>query len=1165
MMNHREQFLNSVGNDSPQAFLRFIEQHNSKNDSFNIEEALQTLPKKDHERLWSGLRDMTRRLLLTNPVGSRENDDSEEEGPSEWPALLSYLEGVTTVGLCALVVMPEKPTHVPSAFLETAAILHGLLMSLPEGSESLQNDIAQLCELWFLNELEGKEELITQTFPYLIIRSLGRGLVSDVKRVWGLRQCLLLMDFDDDSSESLKQLLHQCMIHPTYLKLEEGRRFLSYSFGLNPGLAKEFHKTIKNQIPYCTMNVLSLYGEVYFRAWRVASGAYLKVLEENCIQDLMFAAVHAQRTGTKSMASRLRKVLEYIHQQKKQRGVDEALLRLYQPIIWRAFKVANPMVRANAAALLTDIFPLQNPDAGNEEIDELLQKQFDILKDLLGDAHPTVRATAIHGVCRITGVFWELIPAHIIKMFLTKLVTELAFDTSSSAVRVAVFQGLKFLLDNRLSHPLLKPLLSNLQDLVHDQTERVRVVFLDVLLLVKGLKAIKFWNIVPLEQLLAQLEVEQSAAVIRRLVKLLVNSFHPTNKSVDVQATRCSALWQSNPLAARKFYQYVHLHTTISATGKFIAFLGNCLVKCAKNEHDESLSLEPVSQAEDKENSECLEKLGTYDVNTLAGLAETIAICWGGIKDKLDKSANDATRSKLVEKFTNALPILFGVFKQTRIQAACLVIAGFLPSSSLPAFSAKCLSSLSSLPASSLSSEYGPLLNCLCSWDRTTDVLELIKDLIASRMTGQRKDIKMGEKTRHRKKSVTFQLPPENKHMLALDFLSWMMGEPTCRTAVQEHHDKLRKIADNLRLIMAIIESHLTSTDSVPVPLFESDVEFFQKAFQAYCLSEIHLHHMEKNDDHEGALTAMENVLVWGDRVLLPVIKKDRKVSDESMKVATGAKRVREEEKFCCLVIHLVETILICLSEIFMLRMAEEKFYNQAAVFTTSVAKIGCKAVEFLPHLSKLLYQLAESVLLSDETGNVTVQSGPVSIVLTNVLQILTACDSTEVDVLPQALLTFRPALAEVLQLTELGRKRGSGSNACFFKPLVSAVLTNITQQTHVVEDVTDAVPELPTFASFIVKIITSAHALLRSFSLELKEQVLSGAVDENIDQQGAVISLLGALGGKTETNVIKTCALHIDEQLKTCDRGDFVEQRKDIQRARSQVQTFLSKLQIVT
>lgn len=34
-------------------------------------------------------------------------------------------------------------------------------------------------------------------------------------------------------------------------------------------------------------------------------------------------------------------VLEYFHQQKKQRGVDEALLRLYEPIMWRAFKVGN--------------------------------------------------------------------------------------------------------------------------------------------------------------------------------------------------------------------------------------------------------------------------------------------------------------------------------------------------------------------------------------------------------------------------------------------------------------------------------------------------------------------------------------------------------------------------------------------------------------------------------------------------------------------------------------------------------------------------------------------------------------------------------------------------------------------------------------------------------
>ena len=42
-------------------------------------------------------------------------------------------------------------------------------------------------------------------------------------------------------------------VHVNQIFLQQGRRFLSYSFGLNPELSKEFHKTIKNQIPYCAM------------------------------------------------------------------------------------------------------------------------------------------------------------------------------------------------------------------------------------------------------------------------------------------------------------------------------------------------------------------------------------------------------------------------------------------------------------------------------------------------------------------------------------------------------------------------------------------------------------------------------------------------------------------------------------------------------------------------------------------------------------------------------------------------------------------------------------------------------------------------------------------------------------------------------------------------
>lgn len=320
-MNLRQEFLKSVEQDSPTTFLVFMEKHKSRNESFDVGELLQTLPKREHERLWTGLRDLTQRLILANPVSSQDNVDSEDEQETaeQWSVLVSTLEGVTTVALAALATS-EKTARSSFAFLEIAVTLHGLLMFLPKGAEALQNNIARLCELWIVNDFEGKEELVTNTLPFVIIRSLGRGTAADVKCVWSLRQSLLLMDFEDNSSACLKQVLNQCMIHPMYLKLEEGRRFLSYLFGLNPDLSKEFHKTIKNQIPSCAVNSLYLYGEVYFRAWRVASGVYLKVLEENCIQDLMYCAVHAQRTGTQSMASRLRKVLEYFNKQKKAEG-----------------------------------------------------------------------------------------------------------------------------------------------------------------------------------------------------------------------------------------------------------------------------------------------------------------------------------------------------------------------------------------------------------------------------------------------------------------------------------------------------------------------------------------------------------------------------------------------------------------------------------------------------------------------------------------------------------------------------------------------------------------------------------------------------------------------------------------------------------------------------
>lgn len=63
-----------------------------------------------------------------------------------------------------------------------------------------------------------------------------------------------------------------------------------------------------------------------------------------------------------------------------------------------------------------------------------------VIKDMLSDPYPPVRTIAIIGVCRICATFWELIPTDLIKDLLKKIVGDLAWDTSSVEVRVAVSQ-----------------------------------------------------------------------------------------------------------------------------------------------------------------------------------------------------------------------------------------------------------------------------------------------------------------------------------------------------------------------------------------------------------------------------------------------------------------------------------------------------------------------------------------------------------------------------------------------------------------------------------------------------------------------------------------------------------------------------------------------------
>lgn len=111
-----------------------------------------------------------------------------------------------------------------------------------------------------------------------------------MKRVYAMRGALLLLDYEEEATGPFRALLlqvsqprgvgwggvgckdgrqpagfvpalsthgsippsfpPQCFLKPTYLRSADGRRMLTYLFGLHPALVADIHETVKAQLPH---------------------------------------------------------------------------------------------------------------------------------------------------------------------------------------------------------------------------------------------------------------------------------------------------------------------------------------------------------------------------------------------------------------------------------------------------------------------------------------------------------------------------------------------------------------------------------------------------------------------------------------------------------------------------------------------------------------------------------------------------------------------------------------------------------------------------------------------------------------------------------------------------------------------------------------------------
>ena len=290
------------------------------------------------------------------------------------------------------------------------------------------------------------------------------------------------------------------------------------------------------------------------------------------------------------------------------------LCTLYEPILWRALKAPNCTVRLQAACLFFDVFPLRQSKTSAEATDAYLQLQFDVIQELLMDTNSNLRVVAIYGTSRILCTYWELLPTGTIIQLLNVLTQKLVYDATSGAVRAAVFDGLSLLVDNHLSHSILKPILPKLSKLIHDSQERVRLAFVKLLVRIKSVRSIHFYDVVLVDELLHTMVLDgESKKISSELACLFLRSYFPQGSSGSDQVSRCLAFVQKDHQAAAVFYKSVYHHVSVGAVCKLAVLLFRCLsneVKKETNKENESEESFPENENENGSKMDIRQKTG---------------------------------------------------------------------------------------------------------------------------------------------------------------------------------------------------------------------------------------------------------------------------------------------------------------------------------------------------------------------------------------------------------------------------------------------------------------------------------------------------------------------------------------------------------------------------
>ncbi|XP_037804548.1 condensin-2 complex subunit G2-like isoform X3 [Penaeus monodon] len=1112
----KQELLTALEENNTADFISLLQRHGKKRSNVDLQEVLSEFSRTQHEFLWSCLyawtnEQLTRMVVIETPaevageVADTHSLDSEqtvpmdaEEAVQKEPYNEKLMAAILDLAYIYISSLEGQENFIPDKLLEVVVLLHGMVMVF-EGA--VQNGIVALCEMWWKQQLDEREHVIINILPIMLDAASGKnGRRKEVQSLWALRDALQLIPLSDPECHLLVEKLIACSTNTLFITCEEGIKWLSELFS-RESLIIPMHRGIKTVLPSCTRAQSSKYAEVYFRSWKNSQGTVKQMLEEECIQDLMYAAVHVDPMAGR-LSANLHHFLHHFHRHKKHHTVATMVYTLYDPFMWRSLKAANGFVRMNATGLLCDAFPLLDNTMSQEEREGLLEKQYHTMITLLVDPCHLVRITAIKGVTKILASYWLMIPSNIIKTVFQKLLSDLLYDASSAEVRTQVLKGIILMLDSNDAVPFLKEVLPRIGDAFDDINGNVRSTFVKILLKVKSLKIIRYWDIVPMNHILHRLE-EDTPVMCKLITQLLLNTFHPIQREDQELLHRTLALLEENRAAARRFYQYTSRKLDLQSNVHFMLLILRCLrnhllnqqaqvgqqesvpsqrkaVSAAAKESDERKDVSDDEQNADDDSASPLDNPAV-----IGGLFDTIVIIWTTNAHRLAQPENEKYIEAIRTRVSKSMPLFFKAFKENdEVSQTLLYLSSFLPKALVPTIVSHCMSRLRGLQQDQDKEEsYVTYVNALCNWNRVDDILELATEWLNE---GFSAGVTTSSKERRKsRKGVRFQEALTPQPLLALRLVGHILQHPLNKlAALGRNRHLLVQMSENMAEVKGLLGDRLNQTEELSalcsdrflcecwaqylslVAVLHNPPRISEEACEkkrgARCDKEIPV-----DDVYDGTATVV-TCIDWCRRVLIPTLGEEQ----------SGKRKIRAGEDAPVLAVSALSDLVTCITNLLTVGAGGPSFAYKACGFAEELLKTDASD-KFWQKSLVLAQEAYEFLEVYGTPGDDLEEFGGVS-----PEQLTNTCLSSISDFCKQQeKLPQDGDLVNILALVLTSF--GDSSNSCVMKYLVSSVIDHLSWHIDKVKGVdtdVNSVKEVGGFVALTVGVCQSRAKLSAAF-----------------------------------------------------------------------------------